>query len=123
MRPFKCRTHGITEAYDYGQGEHRRRTCKVCRARRVKELWRRIKLETITAYGGRCVCCGEREPDFLTIDHTAGNGREHRKTVGRGHRLYEWLKKQAFPKKGYALLCFNCNCAKGQFGTCPHQRR
>jgi hypothetical protein len=32
------------------------------------------------------------------------------------------LKKHGWPKEGFTILCFNCNCAKGIYGTCPHQR-
>jgi hypothetical protein len=84
---------------------------------------RRIKAEMISAYGGRCVCCGETEEAFLTVDHIFGKGHEHRGKEGiRGTQIYWWLKKQGYPKDAYQLLCFNCNCAKGLRGMCPHQK-
>ena len=87
------------------------------RARTVK-----AKLEVMEAYGSLCVCCGEKEMAFLTIDHINGGGKEHRKLVGFGTRFYEWLKKNNYPKDKFQLLCMNCNFAKGKSGGfCPHQ--
>ena len=122
MKPYKCRKHGFTEAYDYLSSGRRVRKCKLCRAEQVKEEWRRLKSEVIAAYGGKCECCKETIYEFLTIDHINGNGKEHRKTIGRGYKLYKWLKRNNFPKEGFRLLCFNCNCARGQYGECPHRR-
>lgn len=59
--------------------------------------------------------------EFLTIDHIDGNGAEHRRTLKRGGiTFYRWLINNGFPS-GFQTLCYNCNCAKGQYGTCPHQ--
>lgn len=71
-------------------------------------------------YGRHCACCGEATPEFLTIDHVNNNGAEHRRTDAKGS-LYYWLVKQGFPS-GFQTLCWNCNCAKGKYGYCPHQR-
>lgn len=82
------------------------------------------KLECIEAYGGKCLCCGEEETVFLTLDHVDNNGAEHRKTLGTaksGINLYNYLKKNNFPK-GFQVLCFNCNWAKSQVGGCPHSK-
>ena len=83
----------------------------------------RLKLKKIVLdhYGNKCICCGERQIEFLTIDHISGGGSEHRrllKTKG-GTKFYRWLKINNFPA-GYQILCFNCNSAKGFYGTCPH---
>ena len=75
--------------------------------------------KVINAYGGKCVCCGETEPHFLSIDHIDGGGRAHRREIG--NHLYQWLIKNNFPKDNFQLLCYNCNCAKGHFGECPHE--
>ena len=83
----------------------------------------RAKAAVIAAYGGRCVCCLEATPEFLTIDHIAGGGSVHRRALRRpgGHLFYVWLRHQGFPK-GFRLLCFNCNSARGFWGYCPHER-
>jgi hypothetical protein len=31
-------------------------------------------MEMLSAYGGKCVCCGESEYKFLAIDHINGGG-------------------------------------------------
>ena len=70
-----------------------------------------------------CACCGEKGIQFLTIDHVNNGGAEHRKTLGKtssGWGLYRWIIKNNYPPM-FQVLCFNCNCAKGLFGECPHQ--
>lgn len=77
----------------------------------------RLKLEVIGAYGGGCQCCGEDDPAFLTVDHVGG--REPQERGEAGVRLYRKIKLAGFPPR-YRVLCFNCNCAIGAFGYCPH---
>lgn len=88
------------------------------------KTWRwKIRLEMIEAYGGKCVCCGETEPQFLTIDHINNDGYSKRLAgEGSGATLYMKLKKLDWPKEEYQLLCMNCNFAKGHFGCCPHTK-
>jgi hypothetical protein len=86
-----------------------------CKQRRIA-----LRTQTLEAYGGRCACCGEATPEFLTVDHINGGGAEHRRQIKQP--LDRWLKKNGFPKENFQLLCFNCNCAKYYFGGCPHQR-
>ena len=81
-----------------------------------------LKLETIAAYGGKCSCCGEDTPEFLTVDCKRHNSGFHKQVRYGGH-FYRWLKKHKYPKRQFQLLCFNCNCAKGLFGKCPHKRK
>lgn len=64
-----------------------------------------------------CVCCGEKELQFLTIDHINNDGDQHRKYGGH---FYIWLVRRNFPE-GFQVLCYNCNCSKGFYGRCPHQ--
>ena len=89
-----------------------------------------LKVECLGAYcagATRCACCGERAIQFLTIDHISGSGRAHRRELAEtagvkpGSDFYRWLKRSGFPA-GYRVLCFNCNCAHGMFGYCPHDR-
>lgn len=79
------------------------------------ELRRRV----FDHYGWKCKCCGEAQPEFLTIDHINGGGSKHIREVGS---FYRWLIKNSFPE-GFQSLCYNCNCAKGKIGICPHQNR
>lgn len=88
---------------------------------KIKTRDRSLKQEIIKAYGGKCVCCGERHLEFLTIDHTNGDGHAHRKQVGKGRGVYADLKRRGFPKRGYRLMCLNCNISLGFYGYCPHR--
>jgi len=85
----------------------------------------KLRKACLEFYGGsppRCGCCGERTYEFLSIDHIDGGGNKHRREIGgSGTAFYRWLVKNAFPK-GFQVLCYNCNFAKGHNGTCPHER-
>ncbi len=70
-------------------------------------------------YGHSCACCGETTYEFLTIDHINGGGFKHRKEIGSSG-ICNWLIKNNFPE-GFQVLCYNCNCAKGFYGQCPHK--
>jgi len=92
--------------------------------------YRQVRDEAFMAYGGfRCSCecgCNISEPLFLELDHIAGNGAEHRRSLGfpgngKGacNSMYQHLKRDGYPE-GFRVLCSNCN--KGRFrngGTCP----
>lgn len=91
----------------------------------MRKVNQRLKAETIAAYGGVCVCCGEYRQEFLTIDHVGGGGRKHKSKSGHqmnGSSLYRWLRDNGYPKTGFRLLCVNCNFAFGMFGYCPHEK-
>jgi len=89
----------------------------------------KLKEEIFENYGGaKCVCCGEKNIEFLSLDHTNGGGNKDRKLLtgsdrNGGYHFYYFLKKAGFPNKDkYQVLCMNC-----QFGTlngriCPHKR-
>ena len=98
-----------------------------------RESRQRLRLHVINHYGGHCECCGVKELVFLTIDHIAGDGAEHKRAIGlkqkrdqarnsvkSGSRFYEWLVREGMPS-GFRVLCFNCNRAKyDNNGWCPH---
>jgi hypothetical protein len=87
-----------------------------------KKRYYELKAQLIEAYGGKCQCCGETEPKFLTIDHINGDGAEQRRNgEGSGGPFYYRLRTLGFPKDVYRLLCYNCNCSRRQFGQCPHE--
>lgn len=113
------------------------KTCIVCRTRNA--FWsakylennerkdagyrQRVKTKVFAHYGTICACCGTKYPEFLTIDHVGGGGNKHRKEagVGAGSTFYAWLIRNNFPE-GYRTLCYNCNCARGHLGYCPHEK-
>lgn len=79
------------------------------------------RLRVLTRYGGDppvCACCGTGHLEFLSMDHINGDGAAHRRLIGRSS-LYRWLEQNDYPE-GFRVLCFNCNCAIGFYGYCPH---
>lgn len=93
--------------------------------------WKRdvIKNAVFEKYGGfKCVCCGETEKLFLTLDHINNDGAaDRRKIAGRqtaaGYVTYRYLFRNNFPS-GYQVMCANCQHGKRMNkGVCPHQVR
>lgn len=82
-----------------------------------------LKLEMIAAYGGSCACCGEAEPAFLSLDHTAGGGNAHRRALGgrSGTKVWATLKRAGWPQGPYRVLCMNCQVATVGAKVCPHR--
>lgn len=111
----KDRMQSLHRQYFAANRERNRLVSKSYHNRRKKEL--------VAAYGGKCVCCGETEMWFLTIDHIFGDGSKCRKIEGGGGQmLYSYLRKLGYPRDRYQLLCYNCNCSKRQYGVCPHKK-
>jgi len=81
-----------------------------------------LRKQVLSHYGAQCVCCGEYNNEFLTIDHIYGNGQNHRKEIGGSDKLYRWIIRNDFPSD-LQILCMNCNFAKGVYGACPHQQK
>lgn len=79
-------------------------------------------LQVLDHYGTKCMCCGQDEPMFLTVDHIHGKGNEHRKEIKKyGSGFYKWLIDQNFPC-GFQILCYNCNMGRHRNGgICPHK--
>lgn len=91
------------------------------RGKKARDETRRIVIAHYSNDLNCCACCAENEYSFLTIDHINGGGTQQRKELKmRGSRLYLYLIRNHFPE-GYQILCYNCNCAKGLYGQCPHQ--
>lgn len=84
----------------------------------AREYDRLMKLEMITAYGGKCTGyngynCNEVRPDALQIDHVNNDGYLDKfKSIRGGRPLYYKLKREGWPKDKYQLLCASCNFVK-----------
>jgi hypothetical protein len=108
------------------QANNRERYLRTRREYEARKLRRAIPLviEHYSNGTNRCSCCCERELDFLTIDHIAGNGNRTSREMGTprgGSELYRWLVRKGFPS-GYAVLCANCNKSKANGKLCIHKR-
>lgn len=92
---------------------------------RSRAQYLKLKMDVVEAYGGRCACCGETEPRFLTIEHKNRDGHLHRATLASrgGISVYRDLKRRGWPKDGFCLLCMNCNFSTRFGDPCPHERQ
>jgi hypothetical protein len=118
----KCGSHEFFHtAYRDGRIKRICVLCERARQRTSVKLYRaKVISEVIAAYGSQCLCCGESEPLFLSIDHVFNDGAAHRKERGAA-TIYRHLKALGFPKDRYRLLCFNCNLGRQRNGgICPH---
>lgn len=111
---YQCKDCCINTGRDYRQ-KHRKDI-----SARNRQYRTTIKELGIAAYGGRCSCCGESDPYFLTIEHIGGRD----KTIKRMTGAHEWqrLYSLGFPQGAITILCYNCNCCKGALGFCAHER-
>ncbi len=83
-----------------------------------KKLRSNKKEQVYSHYGKTCVCCGETETAFLTIDHINNDGAAHRREINAAS-IYDHIIKESYPDT-FQVLCVNCNWAKSR-GGCPHQ--
>ena len=69
----------------------------------------KLRGEFIAAYDGQCAC-GQNDPLVLTVGHTRGDGRAHRKRVGiGGANVLMDLRRRGWPKdEGIVVQCGNC---------------
>jgi hypothetical protein len=80
-----------------------------------------LRATMITAYGGACSCCGEREEIFLTLARTDDESGAGRPGPGRmSAALLRQLRDAGWPRAGFRLLCRNCQHAVSMLGACPH---
>jgi hypothetical protein len=95
------------------------RECGNCLKRYRKLHWK-LRDKVVKHYGGKCVCCGINDWEFLTIDHKKGRGAKHRRKTGSGAKFYRWVIEHNYPKY-LQVLCQNCNQSLGNYGYCPHR--
>jgi hypothetical protein len=88
-----------------------------------KEQRKARRAEMITAYGGKCDCCGlADDPAFLTLEHIHRDGKAHRAQFKSPEGVYNDLQRRGWPKEGLTLLCWCCQMARAFHGSCPHER-
>lgn len=139
-RKWKQKHPGYSRAYYHLHREERLqygkqwRTKNRERFRKIQERWKqnhpnarqeqlkKLKIDVISHYGKRCLCCGETIIEFLTIDHINRDGKKHRKE--HGSHMYQWLRNNHYPQNlGLRVLCMNCNFATRHGESCPHQKQ
>lgn len=117
----------IKRKYYLQQLEYRKKPENREGINKTNRKWRwKVRCETISHYGKECICCGELNMKFLTIDHIKGGGNKHRREINNGgvqsgYLMYAWLRKNNYPK-GFQTMCMNCNWARQHNnGICPHK--
>lgn len=91
---------------------------------RIRQVSYAAKLKELVFnhYGKKCICCGEENMFFLTIDHVNNDGYMEKKNGKRpgGRTTYGRIINQNYPVT-YQTLCMNCNFGKAKNkGICPH---
>lgn len=90
--------------------------------KRQKQFLLTRRISVLSFYSGgtpMCACCGEKNYEFLAIDHINNDGSKHRKQIGGN--INAWIVANNFPDI-FQVLCHNCNFAKGVYKICPHKR-
>lgn len=98
------------------------RSCSEC-LRKIRARYAKAADAVYAHYGDACVCCGERDRNFLTLDHVNNDGAQQRRAGFRGelHRLWALAKRVGWPSD-LQVLCGNCQLGKlRNRGTCPHR--
>jgi hypothetical protein len=97
--------------------------CKTCFVAKAMERRKAVRVRVTERLGGKCFCCGETEPMFLTIDHKDGDGAAHRRELNNiGGKLYIWLAGRPEEDHRFQVACWNCNSGRDlNGGLCPHQ--
>lgn len=99
------------------QGNGLQSYCKKCAGEYNDEL--RFKVNDI--YGNKCACCGETTREFLTLDHIWEGMSYKTGEIKNWQILFRRIIRNEVDRSDYQLLCWNCNCAKGKYGYCPHK--
>ena len=84
----------------------------------MRVYYSNLRQEMLSAYGTSCRRCGSSKD--LELDHTNGDGYEHRAEVGYNrhdvHSTWADAKKRGFPAGLFQTLCHECHVAKGEHG-------
>ena len=84
---------------------------------RLVQLKQVVRKQVFDHYGWKCVCCGERHEEFLTIDHIGGKPFPE-----NSFQAYLRIVRENYPDT-FRTLCMNCNWSLGVRGYCPHTHR
>lgn len=101
----------------YAEAEQNRKD----KNRKKREKGKTYRTQFLEMYGNKCNCCGEMVIEFLTLDHINGQKGIKRSKKEGGMYAYKTAIVNYRPDL-YQILCWNCNCAKGHYGICPHQK-
>src|SRR5882757_1637501 len=104
----QCKLDLPLSNYKHENGALRNHVCRHCLGRRYRS---KLRLDTLNALGRKCICCGETNPNFLTLDHVQNDGAKHREELNCQQAMAD-ARRQGYPKDKFQLMCFNCNCSR-----------
>ena len=112
-----CRSCGTPEPTNgfYKHSRHKsitRRICSVCSARQIHDTNAAMRLRCILLLGGECSNCGEKEYEFLTVDHVNGDGNIERARL-HSDQIKRLILSGVADRNRYRVLCRNCNDSDG----------
>ena len=87
-----------------------------CIKHRKKHDYNKCKTMLYNQLGNKCVCCGERDWMFLTVDHVNNDGGKLRKERPALTKIWALYKAYRENPGSLQLLCMNCNHAKHRNG-------
>ena len=88
---------------------------------RITNYRNNIRNYVLNKYGGACVCCGEKQLLFLTIDHKNNDGYQDRINLSSPMGRLLKLKREPI-RTDLQIACFNCNLGRElNNGICPHK--
>ncbi len=96
-----------------------KKTCSIC-VKYKADLTREIRNQALRGYGGKCICCGEKDFNVLELDHVNGDGKSHRQELRNAFKIFQWAIENGFPER-LQLLCANCHMAKTRTGDCSYR--
>ncbi len=119
---LKCVAGRVSKHYHENRDQYSRNRSRVHginphpARRRARINGRKLKEEVLAKYSKDhiplCSKCGEKEIQFLCLDHVKNDGSVHRKTLSKGGlSIYRWAKKNNYPDE-LQTLCNNCNAIK-----------
>lgn len=104
----------------------RENTCISCRTKYKMDRKNKIRKEALELYGKECLCCRERNKEFLVLHHVKGGGNQERKKLGKTptySKMIELFRENPNEAtKLYCVLCYNCNNSIEYYGYCPHNK-
>jgi|TARA_R110000751_G_scaffold230287_1_gene331790 hypothetical protein len=104
-----CKIDGCKEKISYQSNKS-----GVCNKHHDMYNWKTAKSKLLELMGGACICCDERDPMFLQVDHVFNDGHIDRKK--RNLKIKDYLKIWNETPERIQLLCANCNHAKAKNG-------
>lgn len=122
LRLFRV-SRGLCVTCQSPSASHRCCACKA-RATHQRRIQNREAFGVLRAqFGPDCVCCGESDPAFLTLDHINDDGNMQRRANSVNFDYASTLSR--FRRNGWPddlqVMCMNCNLGKERNGgVCPH---